>query len=111
MTAYHLALALAIAGGIAGQLLLKTGSVGAQDTLSQLMRPATILGLAFYGASAMFYLVALRRIPVSIAMPSVAVSYVIIATLGWLIWSEPIGTYQIAGIVLICAGVLLLYQG
>jgi small multidrug resistance pump len=111
MTSYHLALALAVLGGIGGQLLLKAGSVGAGDTLSQLVRLPTVLGLGFYAASAVFYIVALRKIPVSIAFPSVAVSYAIIAALGYLIWSEPIGWPQVAGIALICAGVLLLYQG
>jgi small multidrug resistance pump len=110
MTGYHAALALAVLGGVGGQLLLKAGSVGATDTVSQLMRWPTVLGLAFYAASAVFYIVALRRIPVSVAFPSVAVSYAIIAALGWLVWSEPIGWPQAAGIVLIFAGVLLLYQ-
>jgi small multidrug resistance pump len=110
LTSYHVALALAVLGGIGGQLLLKAGSVGAQDMASQLMRVPTIVGLAFYAASAIFYIVALRRIPVSIAFPSVAVSYAIIAGLGWLIWAEPVGWQQVVGIVLICAGVLMLYQ-
>lgn len=110
MNSYHVALALAVLGGIGGQLLLKAGSVGAQDTISQLMRLPTIIGLGFYAASAIFYIIALRKIPVSIAFPSVAVSYAIIAGLGYLIWSEPLGWPQIGGIVLICAGVLLLYQ-
>jgi small multidrug resistance pump len=111
MTGYHLALALAVLGGIGGQLILKAGSVDAADTVSQLMRWQTIVGLAFYAASAILYLVALRRIPVSIAFPSVAVSYAIIAALGWLWWQEPIGWAQAAGIAMICAGVVLLYQG
>jgi small multidrug resistance pump len=111
MTAFHAALALAVLGGIGGQLLLKAGSVGATDTLSQLARWPTLLGLAFYAASAMLYLIALRKIPVSIAFPSVAASYAIIAALGWLVWHEPMGWPQVAGIALICAGVVLLYQG
>jgi small multidrug resistance pump len=111
MTSFHAALALAVLGGICGQLLLKAGSVGATDTLSQLVRWPTLLGLAFYAASAVLYLVALRKIPVSVAFPSVAVSYAIIAALGWLVWNEPMGWPQVAGLVLICAGVVLLYQG
>lgn len=108
---YYLALALAIAGGIGGQLLLKTGSVGAEGTLSQFLRPATLVGLAFYAVSAVFYVIALRRIPVSLAFPSVSVSYAVIAVLGYVLWSEPLGWLQVAGIAMICTGVVLLYQG
>ena len=107
---YYLALAAAIAGGICGQLFLKTGSVGAGNTLEQLLRVPTLVGLGFYGLSALLYVIALRRIPVSIAFPSVSISYAVIAVVGYLVWSEPMGWPQVAGIALICTGVLLLYQ-
>ena len=51
-----------------------------------------------------------RRIPVSLAFPSVSVSYAVIAVLGYLLWSEPMGWPQVIGIALICSGVVLLYQ-
>jgi ABC-2 type transport system permease protein len=57
------------------------------------------------------YMVALQAIPVSIAFPSVASSYAIIAVLGAVLWAEPIGWPQAAGIALICLGVVLLYRG
>ncbi len=111
MTAHHLSLAAAVLGGICGQLLLKAGSVGATDIWTQLLRPASLFGLASYGLSAIAYMVALQTIPVSIAFPSVASSYAIIAVLGAVLWSEPIGWAQAAGIALICLGVVLLYRG
>jgi undecaprenyl phosphate-alpha-L-ara4N flippase subunit ArnE len=111
MNVHHLSLAAAVLGGICGQLLLKAGAVGATDVLTQMMRPASLLGLACYGASAIAYMVALQAIPVSIAFPSVASSYAIIAVLGAVLWAEPIGWPQAAGIALICLGVVLLYRG
>src|SRR5690606_22063117 len=84
---YYLALAAAILGGIGGQLLLKAGSVGAAGTVEQLLRLPTLAGLGFYAASAVLYVIALRRIPVSIAFPSVSVSYAVIAVIGYLVWS------------------------
>lgn len=111
MTAHHAALAAAIAAGICGQLLLKWGAVGASDLWTQLLRVPTMLGLACYVGSALAYLVALQGIPVSVAFPSVAVSYVAIAVLGALLWAEPVGWSQAAGIAMICAGVALLYRG
>jgi len=107
---YYLALAAAIIGGIGGQLLLKAGSVGAESTVDQFMRLPTLVGLGFYAVSAVLYVIALRRIPVSMAFPSVSISYAIIAVLGYLLWSEPMGWAQVAGIALICSGVLLLYR-
>lgn len=107
---YYLALAAAIVGGIGGQLLLKAGSVGAQSTIDQFMRLPTIIGLGFYAVSAVLYVIALRRIPVSMAFPSVSISYAVIAMLGYLLWSEPMGWPQVAGIALICTGVVLLYR-
>ena len=35
----------------------------------------------------------------------------VIAVLGYLLWSEPMGWPQVAGIALICTGVMLLYRG
>jgi small multidrug resistance pump len=110
VTAHHAALAAAVLGGIFGQLLLKAGSVGATDLWAQLLRLPTLLGLACYGASAIAYLVALQQIPVSIAFPSVAISYAVIAVLGAVLWAEPVGWPQAMGIALICAGVVLLYR-
>jgi small multidrug resistance pump len=107
---YYLALIAAIIGGIGGQLLLKAGSVGAQSTIAQLMRTPTIVGLGFYAVSALLYVIALRKIPVSLAFPSVSISYAVIALLGYVFWSEPVGWGQVAGITLICVGVLLLYR-
>ena len=107
---YYLALAAAILGGIGGQLLLKAGSVGAESTLAQFLRLPTLVGLGFYAISAVLYVIALRRIPVSLAFPSVSISYAVIAVLGYLLWSEPMGWPQVAGIALICAGVMLLYR-
>ena len=105
----YLALIAAILTGVGGQLLLKSGA-GAEDLLAQLLKPHTIVGLGLYGMAAFFYIIALRRIPVSIAFPSVSVSYALVAFLGHYFWNEPFGLPQIAGIVLIGAGVLLIYQ-
>jgi small multidrug resistance pump len=110
MLPYYLALAAAIGGGICGQLLLKAGSVGAESTIAQFMRVPTLVGLGFYSVSAVLYVIALRKIPVSLAFPSVSVSYAVIALLGYLLWSEPVGWSQVAGIFLICTGVILLYR-
>jgi multidrug transporter EmrE-like cation transporter len=109
MTIYYVALAIGILAGIGGQILLKAGA-DAPDFLSQLLRPSTITGLALYGSAAFLYIVALRKIPVSVAFPSVSLSYAIVAVLGHFLFGEPFGIKQIGGIALIVGGVVLINQ-
>ncbi|MCX7360903.1 MAG: EamA family transporter [Alphaproteobacteria bacterium] len=109
MMIYYGALAVGILAGIGGQILLKAGA-DAPDFVSQLMRPSTLLGLALYGSAAFLYIIALRKIPVSVAFPSVSLSYAIVAVAGHFLFGEPFGLKQIAGILLIVGGVALINQ-
>jgi small multidrug resistance pump len=109
-TLSYLALAAAILLGIAGQIALKSAAVGAPNFAAQLLNPLTLLGLVIYGLAAIAYIVALNRIPVSIAFPSVAASYAIVAVLAHVLWNEPLGWPQFGGIALIAAGILLIHQ-
>jgi small multidrug resistance pump len=109
MTIYYVALAIGILAGIGGQVLLKLGA-DAPDYVSQVLRPSTLAGLALYGSAAFLYIVALRKIPVSVAFPSVSLSYAIVAVLGHYLFGEPFGMKQIGGIVLIVGGVVLINQ-
>jgi undecaprenyl phosphate-alpha-L-ara4N flippase subunit ArnE len=106
----YLALAAAILLGIAGQIVLKSGAVGAPSLAAQLFNPMTLFGLVIYGFAALAYIVALNRIPVTLAFPSVAASYAIIAILAHILWNEPLGWQQIGGIALIASGILLIHQ-
>ncbi|TAJ30489.1 MAG: multidrug transporter [Reyranella sp.] len=109
MTFYYVMLGIGILAGIGGQVLLKTGA-DAPDFFSQLMRPSTIAGLALYGSAAFLYIIALRKIPVSVAFPSVSLSYAIVAVLGHFLFGEPFGIKQIGGLALIVGGVVLINQ-
>ena len=78
MTVYYVALAISILAGIGGQVLLKLGA-DAPNFISQVLRPSTLAGLALYGSAAFLYMVALRKIPISVAFPTVSLSYAIVA--------------------------------
>lgn len=112
MMLYWIALAAAIVTSLVGQILLKSGASGAVAAeggfLEQLFRPATMVGLVCYGGAALLYIVALRRIPMSVALPCTAASYVVIAVVGWAVFGESLGPAKIAAIALISAGVALL---
>jgi small multidrug resistance pump len=110
MAIYYTSLMAAILLGIGGQIALKLGAEGSATVVEQFLNPLTIVGLAVYAIAAPCYVLALKRIPVSIAFPSVAASYAFIAILGHLLWEEPLGWPQMAGIALIGGGVLLIHQ-
>jgi multidrug transporter EmrE-like cation transporter len=103
----------------AAQLLLKTATrplgqytVFNADTLS-----ASIVilckslpfwtGMVCYGASLCVWLAALSKAPVSTAYPMLSLGYVVVAvvSVGWL--GEHMTPAKIAGIALICLGVVL----
>ena len=109
MMVYYVALGIGILAGIGGQLLLKAGA-DAPDFVSQVLRPSTLCGLALYGSAAFLYIIALRKIPVSVAFPSVSLSYAIVAVLGHFLFGEPFGIKQLGGIALIMGGVVLINQ-
>ena len=107
MMPYWLALGAAITISMAGQVLLKAGA-GEADFVAQLFAWRTLLGLTLYGGAALLYIVALRRIPMSVALPCTAVSYVVAALIGYYHFAEPMGPGHVAAIALISAGVVLL---
>lgn len=97
----------AIATSMAGQTLLKAGA-GAADFITQLLDWRTLFGFVLYGGAAVLYIIALRRIPMSVALPCTAVSYVAAALIGHYAFAEPLALTHLAAIALICCGVVLL---
>jgi small multidrug resistance pump len=110
MSLYYISLAMSIVLGIGGQIALKSAANESATVIAQFIDPLTVLGLAIYVFAAMCYILALKEIPVSIAFPSVAASYAVVAVLAHVLWNEPLGWPQMAGIVLIGSGVLLIHQ-
>lgn len=108
MTFHWIALALAICTSLAGQVMLKSGAVGEGNFIAQLFRPSTMVGLVVYGSAALLYIVALRKIPMSVALPCTAISYVAAALIGYFFFGEALGPQKMAALALICAGVVVL---
>jgi small multidrug resistance pump len=106
VTLAYVALAAGILLGVVGQMLLKGGASG--DTLlAQFTAPQSIGGLMFYFAAAVCYMLALRKLPVSVAFPSVSLSYVIVVGAAYWLEDEALGWGKLAGVLLICSGVFL----
>ena len=87
MATYYVSLVAAILFGIAGQITLKSGALNSASVAAQFVNPLTIVGLAIYAVAALCYVVALKKIPVSVAFPSVAASYAIVAVIAHLLWN------------------------
>ena len=107
MNAYWMILTVAIVTSMAGQTLLKAGA-SAPSFVSQLFDLRTMIGLCLYGAAALLYIIALRRIPMSVALPCTAISYVAAALIGHYGFAEPLGATHLGALALICAGVVML---
>lgn len=118
-----LVLLLSVALATTGQLLLKAGMDHAGVVIE--MTPRALLdlvkgiltswrliaGLTAFGASALFWLVSLSRLPLSTAYPIVSLSYVLILGLSTLLLGERPGPVVWGGATLIMAGVALIGLG
>ena len=107
MSAYWAALAGAIATSMAAQTLLKAGA-GVASFLGQLFDLRTMAGLVLYGGAALLYIIALRRIPMSVALPFTAVSYITAALIGYFVFGEAMTPMRVGAIIVICLGVVML---
>jgi multidrug transporter EmrE-like cation transporter len=102
----------------AAQLLLKAGTnqVGAfsfaLDNVwpvgSRLATSPPILGgLACYVVSVVVWILALSRVPVSVAYPMLSVGYIVNALAAWWLFGESLGAQKLVGIGFIVVGVFL----
>jgi undecaprenyl phosphate-alpha-L-ara4N flippase subunit ArnE len=106
---YYISLVAGIAFGVAGQLVLKAGSARTHGIVEQFMDPWTLFGFVVYFLAAICYIAAIKKIPISIAYPTVAISYAAVAVLAHLIWGEAFGLQHVAGLCLIGGGIVVLY--
>ena len=102
----------------AAQLLLKAGTnrvgefafalenllpVGARIATS----PFILAGLGCYVVSVVVWILALSRVPVSVAYPMLSVGYIVNAVAAWLLFGESLGVQKLVGIGFIVVGVFL----
>ena len=100
------------------QLLLKAGTnrvgefafslanlvpVGSRLALS----PFIAGGLACYVVSVVVWILALSRVPVSVAYPMLSIGYIVNALAAWALFGESLGAQKLVGIAFIVAGVFL----
>ena len=102
----------------AAQLLLKAGTTRVGEfafTLENIgpigarlaSSPFIAGGLACYVVSVVVWILALSRVPVSIAYPMLSVGYIVNALAAWYLFGEALGMQKLVGIGFIIVGVFL----
>jgi drug/metabolite transporter (DMT)-like permease len=108
---------MAVCTSAFGQFFLKLGALklGRVDAgnfvshvLSIVLTPELILGLGCYGLGAMFYILLLTRVELSVAAPAASLMYVISVFLGYFVFKEPVPLMRAVGLGFIVTGVIFL---
>ena len=111
MTLSWINLWIAIAMSLAGQTLLKAGATTGQASaalLAQFLDPRTVAGLMLSFVAALLYIIALRRIPLSVALPCTAASYIGAVFIGHFAYNETITLIHLTAVAIIVCGVIVL---
>ena len=100
-----------ILGGVllnaTAQLLLKAGTNAMPLGLRLALEPHILGGLACYVISVVVWVIALSRVPVSIAYPMLSIGYVVNAVAAWALLGEAVTPMRMAGIAVIVVGVFM----
>lgn len=96
------------------QLLLRKAALsGAEPTspVSLLTNVWFVAGIAAYAVSVLTWLYVLRRVPLAVAAPFVAMVYVVVPVASRLVFGDQIHTKMWLGMLLVVIGVTLVAQG
>jgi multidrug transporter EmrE-like cation transporter len=89
------------------QLLLKAGTNAMPLGPRLALEPHILGGLACYAVSVVVWVIALSRVPVSIAYPMLSIGYVVNALAAWQLLGESLSPLRMGGIGVIIAGVFM----
>ena len=113
-------LVISVGFATAGQITLKAamdaiGRIGTQEvsnaaqTIGRAVRePLLWGGLVLFGVSALFWLIVLSRVDLSIAYPFVGLSYVLVVGLARLVFHENVPPLRWIGVCVIAVGIALI---
>jgi multidrug transporter EmrE-like cation transporter len=112
-------LIISVIFAIAGQLTLKSamrevGRIGAREvsdagqTLKRAAKePRLWFGLFLFGISALFWLVVLSRVPLSVAYPFVGISYILIVAFARFSLHEQVPPLRWVGVAVVALGIAI----
>lgn len=102
---------------VAGQLTLKSamekvGRIGSAEVSAPVetvkrvaAEPLLWIGLLFFGVSAVFWLVVLSHVPLSVAYPVVGLSYILIVGFSRFALHESVPLLRWVGVLIVAAGI------
>jgi drug/metabolite transporter (DMT)-like permease len=102
---------------VAGQLTLKSamekvGRIGTAEVSAPVetvkrvaSEPLLWIGLFLFGVSAVFWLVVLSHVPLSVAYPVVGLSYILIVGFSRFVLHESVPVLRWAGVLIVAAGI------
>jgi drug/metabolite transporter (DMT)-like permease len=99
---------------VVGQIFLKNGILSSSlsstfaSIVKTLFSPLVFFGFFLYGVSSIIWLFVLRDFPLSIAAPTLSLSYVFIFIYSLLFLREPVTIFNYFGLLLIILGVLFI---
>jgi multidrug transporter EmrE-like cation transporter len=73
--------------------------------------PWAVAGIVLYAISALFWLIVLSRVPLSVAYPVVAVGYVVVVLYSYFVFGETVKWIAWVGLAFIVIGVAITAQG
>jgi undecaprenyl phosphate-alpha-L-ara4N flippase subunit ArnE len=100
-----------IAGLSIGQVLFKLGAMrvnaDAQGGVMAWLNVPIVIAIVVYAVCTLMWIGALRALPLRVAYPVVALSYLLVPLLGHLFLREPLTTRTVLGGVIIIVGVII----
>jgi multidrug transporter EmrE-like cation transporter len=98
--------------GAAAQILMKIGMARFHPDLGSLLTNLPLItGYALYGVNTLLLVLALREGELSMLYPIIALTYVWVTLLSYLLLKEPVNVYKNVGITTIVIGVAVLGRG
>ena len=100
-----------VAGLSAGQMLFKLGAIRVNENIHEgllaWLNVPIIAAVLLYGVCTLMWIGALRVLPLRVAYPVVALSYVIVPLLGHFVLREALTVRTMVGSVIIVVGVIV----
>lgn len=109
-------LLVSVIASVSGQFFFKTGAlklgkVNSGNLVNHIwgivLSPELFLGFVCYGLGAIAYILVLTRVKLTVAAPSIAISYVFFVLLGRFVFGEQIPEIRLVGLAFIIGGVVL----
>ena len=115
-TSPYALLLIAIAFGVAGQLLLKLGMLRQpgfrfSEVVTLLCNSLVVAGFSCYGVSTLLYFQVLANLDLSLAYPTVSLGYVLVIVMSKILFKETITWKRWMAVTIICVGVVFVGLG